>query len=201
MLSLTRRRFVGWLAAIGAMVGLRRAEALPMPTGGRQPVVLPEANLVALAQAVLPSSLGAAGIAKAVREFTRWLADYRAGTELLHPYGSSELSYAGASPVAAWRTQLMALESQARDRYGKSWVALGIGDRQALVRVALAGPKLSGMPSPLQATHIATALMAHFYDSSVATDLCYEAQIGKNQCRPLVHNARQPLPLAGGRTS
>lgn len=199
MLSLTRRRFVGWIGAISVLVGLRRSQALTTSGGERQPASLPQAPLMALAQAVLPSSLGAAGMAKAVREFTRWLAEYRAGTEVLHPYGSAEITYTGASPLASWRAQLTKLETQARARYGMGWVALGIPERQELVRAALAGQKLSGMPSPLQAPHLAAALMAHFYDSPEATDLCYQSQIGKKQCRPMVHNTRQPLPLASGR--
>jgi hypothetical protein len=38
-------------------------------------------------------------------------------------------------------------------------------------------------------------MLAHFYESPEAADLCYEAQIGKNQCRPLAASLRKPLPL------
>ena len=42
----------------------------------------------------------------------------------------------------------------------------------------------------------AVALLAHFYASPAATDLCYEARIGKDTCRPLAQSSRKPLPLA-----
>ena len=51
------------------------------------------------------------------------------------------------------------------------------------------------MPGVADANHVSLALLAHFYDSSAATDLCYEAQIGKQTCRPLAASARKPLPL------
>jgi hypothetical protein len=44
---------------------------------------------------------------------------------------------------------------------------------------------------------VAVALVAHYYASPAATDLCYGASIGREQCRPLAHSRRQPLPLQG----
>jgi hypothetical protein len=51
------------------------------------------------------------------------------------------------------------------------------------------------MPGIADASHVSLALLAHFYDSSAANDLCYEAKIGKATCRPLADSARKPLPL------
>jgi len=42
---------------------------------------------------------------------------------------------------------------------------------------------------------IAVALLAHFYESPGATDLCYEAQIGRQTCRPLAAQASKPRPI------
>jgi hypothetical protein len=162
--------------------------------------VLDEAMVVALAAAVLPSELGRDGAAGAARRFTQWLAGYRAGAEVLHPYGSAEIELLPPSPAAAWRGQLSALDAAARRAHGAGFGSLGIGQRQALVRDALAGATLVGMPAPLSAPHVAVALMSHFHGSPEATDLCYRAQIRKGQCRPLVTSSRQPLPLAGGPT-
>jgi hypothetical protein len=64
------------------------------------------------------------------------------------------------------------------------------------VRAALAGERGESLPSPLAAKHVALALLSHFYDSSAATDLCYESQIGRQQCRPLAAQAEKPTPLA-----
>jgi hypothetical protein len=59
----------------------------------------------------------------------------------------------------------------------------------------LEGQRLDRMPSVAEASHVAVALIAHFYDSSEANDLCYEAKIGKATCRPLEASARKPLPM------
>lgn len=152
----------------------------------------------AIAAAVLPSELGEDGVSGAARRFTKWIAGYRAGAEVLHPYGSAEIERLPPSPAATWRRQCAALDASARRAHGAGFVSLGIGQRQSLVRDALAGTKIAGMPDPLSAPHVAVALLAHFYGSPEGTDLCYRAQIRKGECRPLATSSRQPLPLAGG---
>jgi hypothetical protein len=72
---------------------------------------------------------------------------------------------------------------------------LSVAERTALVRSALQGQRVDRMPGVADASHVALALLAHFYESSAAADLCYEAQIGKNQCRPLAASSKKPLPL------
>jgi hypothetical protein len=198
MPRLSRRTFVGWIGALGAMLGARRVRADVAPHDSAQPAALPPAPLAALAAAVLPSELGAAGTAKAVREFARWVAEYRAGAEVLHGYGTDELTTLPALPLATWRAQLAALETAASSAHGKSFEALGLVERQGVVRQALAGRRMTGMPEVAAAPHVAIALLSHFYGSADATDLCYGVQIGPKQCRPLVHNGREPLPLARG---
>lgn len=198
MPRLSRRTFVGWIGALGAMLGVRRIRAAT-PTQPEQPATLPTAALAAVASAVLPSDLGADGTAKAVREFTRWVSGYRAGAEVLHGYGTDELDSLPPLPLAKWRTQLAALDRAATSAHGRSFQALGIAERQGLIRQVVAGGRAAaGMPDIANAPHIAIALLSHFYSSPEATDLCYGVQIGPKQCRPLVHNSRQPLPLARG---
>jgi hypothetical protein len=51
--------------------------------------------------------------------------------------------------------------------------------------------------SPLQADHIAVALLSHWAATSEAQDLAYGARIGAGQCRALADTPRRPLPLAG----
>ena len=46
------------------------------------------------------------------------------------------------------------------------------------------------------APHVAVALLAHWANSSAATDLAYGVVIGKDQCRVLADAPRRPLPLA-----
>jgi hypothetical protein len=90
---------------------------------------------------------------------------------------------------------LAALDDAARRRHGAAFPSLSRGDRQAIVRAALAGVRADSLPTPLTAEHVALALLAHFYDSPAATDLCYQANIARQQCRPLRAAPQQPVPL------
>jgi hypothetical protein len=122
---------------------------------------------------------------------------YRPGAEANHGYGTARIERLTADPRPQWQSQLAALDTEARRTRGQSFSALSLGDRQALVRAALAGERGGdALPSPLAARHVAVALLAHFYDSAVATDLCYESQIGRHQCRPLDGRRQPPVPLS-----
>ena len=182
---LSRRAFVGALAAaIPAAALVRRAHALAVDH-----ISADSRTLRALGEAVLPSELGTAGIASAVANFQRWIAGYREGAELLHGYGTSTLEKAGPTPATKWATQLARLDA-------KHFADLPIEQRRAIVRSELAELKVDRVGSVGRAPHVAVALLAHFYASPEATDLCYQAKIGKQTCRPLATSSRQPLPLA-----
>jgi hypothetical protein len=185
-----RRTFLGWLAAFAALPRVARAAVL------KRRAVPSQTMVRALGEALLPNELGKARMQIASDAFWRWMNGYRAGAELLHPYGSPKIDYAPESPVPAWERQLMALDRAARATYGAGFTALRAAQRQALVRTALADVKNARLDDVGGAPHIALGLLAHFYSSSDATDLAYQVQIGRNKCRPLVHNARKPLPIA-----
>jgi hypothetical protein len=153
------------------------------------------AQLSALAAAVLPTELGAEGTARAVASFQRWMDGYRPGAEVNHGYGTARIERLDADPRPQWRSQLSALDGDARRAGGASFAALSIAQRQTIVRTALAGERSETLPSPLAARHVALALLAHFYESPEANDLCYEAQIGRQQCRPLAAQAQRPVAL------
>jgi hypothetical protein len=153
------------------------------------------ATLDALAAAVLPSELGRAGTTRVAREFRDWGTKYREDAELVHGYGTSRLRATGPTPLTRWTTQLDELEAQAQSKHQQRFRDLGVEQRADLVRAALAGQRLDRMPSVVDANHVAVALLAHFYDSPTATDLCYNAHIGKQTCRPLSAQARKPLPM------
>ena len=194
------------MGAVAAAFGLPRP-ARSLDAGG-EPVrldddraprgsPLDDALLVALAAAVLPTELGAEGSRRAARAFATWVGGYVAGAEMLHGYGTAELRTAPALPLARWRTQLAALDAGSRQLHRLAFAEAGVAQRQAVVRQALAGGRVAGMPAVAGAAHVALALLAHFYDSPAATDLCHRARIGRNQCRPLGTASRRPLPLAG----
>ena len=194
----TRRTFIGWLSAVGAALGIgvrARASRAETPVSTEQSGALDAALVKGVADAVLPSELGNDGIATVSRAFTQWIGGYRPGVELVHPYGSTELRQTGESPIGRWRSQLAALNSAARDKHRKAFPALTREQKRELVMSALGTERLNRLPDPLQATHVAMALLAWYFATPGAVDLCYNAKIDRNQCRPLVHASRQPLPL------
>jgi hypothetical protein len=185
MSILSRRAFLGWLAtAIPAAVLVRRAHALAVDhlADNRRTVR-------ALGEAVLPSELGSSGTASAVDGFQKWIMGYRENAELLHGYGTSTLEKAGPTPATTWATQLARLDA-------RRFADLSLDKRRAMIRAELAELKVDRIGSVGRAPHVAIALLAHFYASPAATDLCYAAKIGKQTCRPLATSSRQPLPLA-----
>ena len=188
---LSRRGFLASLAAaLPLTVVVRRAHAAAVGHLESDP-----ATLDALAAAILPSELGRAGTANVAREFRDWGANYHENAELVHGYGTSRLRATGPTPLTRWAAQLDALEAQAQSTHQRPFRDLTVAQRAELVRVALQGQRLDRMPSVGDANHVAIALLAHFYDSSAANDFCYNAQIGKQTCRPLAASTRKPLPM------
>lgn len=104
---------------------------------------------------------------------------------MLHGYGTGEIRHTGPSPTR-WSAQLAELETAARKRGGGSFASRSREERTDLVRAALGGAAESGLPQ--------AGLLAHFYASSAAHDLCYQARIGKGSSRPLAESSKRPLP-------
>jgi hypothetical protein len=183
-----RRRFLTLLAAAVPTVALvRRAHAAAL-----EHLKSDSRDLDALADAVLPSELGRAGIARVAADFRAWGAGYRENAELVHGYGTSRLRFTGPTPLTRWTTQLDALDAAARSAHDRAFRDLSRDDRESLVRAALAKERLDRMPAVGAANHVALALLAHFYDSADAADLCYTAKIGKSTCRPLAVSPHAP---------
>lgn len=162
-----------------------------------EPVPLPAHTLRAVAAAVLPAELGADGRERAVTAFERWSDGLEPVAELSHPYLVPETRYSGPDPRPGWAAQLQGLEKECRARHGTDLADLdAAGRRQLLARgVGQAGP---GLGSPANANHVAVALMAHFFASPVATDMCYRRTIAKQQCRGLEGAGGEPLRVAAG---
>lgn len=193
MTGISRRRFFASLAAIIPIAFIvRRAHAAAVEHLASDP-----ATLDALGEAVLPTQLGHAGLTRAVAAFRDWGTGYHEDAELLHGYGTSRLRSTGATPVTRWTSQLDALDAAAQAKHTRPFKTLTVAQRADLVRDALKGERLDRMPNVAEANHVAVALLAHFYGSSGAADLCYQAHIGNQTCRPLGQQARKPLPLSG----
>jgi hypothetical protein len=134
------------------------------------------ATLREIAAVVLPSEADAARIAT---EFAAWVNDYRAGAETDHGYGNTRIRAKGPSPAANYLRDLAALK--------------GNVSRESLTATL----KQTDLPRTPGASHVAADLMAFYFRSSDANDLCYGAQIGRDQCRGLPGSDRPPAPLKG----
>ncbi len=162
---------------------------------GAGPVQLPGGTLRAVGEAVLPAELGEEGRERAVAAFERWSDGLEPVAELAHPYLVPEVRYSGPDPRPGWAAQLQGLEKECRARFGKDLGDLDVAGRRTL----LAGPvgqASPGLGSPSNSGHVAVALMAHFYRSPIATDLCYRRRIAKQQCRGLEGARGEPVQVA-----
>jgi hypothetical protein len=190
-MPVSRRSFLASLAAaVPLAVIARRAHAAAAEYVQGDP-----ATLDALAMTVLPSRLGRAGVVREAAAFRDRAAKYRENAELVHGYGTSRLRSTGPTPLTRWTAQLDQLDADAKRLRERRFRDLSAADREQIVRDALKAERLDRMPNVVDANHVAVALLAHFYESSAAADLCYEAQIGRQTCRPLAAQASKPRPM------
>lgn len=199
----SRRTFVSWLSGVAAALGIG-VRARPVAAGtlheaAAQGATLDPTMLRGIAEVVLPREIGNDGFDGVSRAFAQWIAAFRPGVELVHPYGSAQLRQTGESPAPRWRAQLADLDRAARNEHRRPFPSLTTDQRRALLLAALAEERTNRMPDPLTANHVALALIAWYYETPEANDLCYDARIGRNQCRPLVNASRRPLPLTDAR--
>ena len=187
-----RRRLLQWMAATAASWPLLRVRV-------RAANELSPGKLLVLrdlAPTVLPSQLGAKGVDEAVDAFVFWLRDYREGVPLSHGYGYPRLTRTGPSPVTRYGSQLMALQEAARARGGR-FATLALEQRRAVLDEALKQGGVTNLPGRPDGKHVVSDLMAHYFRSSAATDLCYNARIGRNTSRAIQITTVKPAPLSG----
>ncbi len=192
MAEINRRGFLGSVAAAlpVAAASPRALKRAKSSTPG-----LDDELIRALAHAVLPAELGSDGIDRVVAGFHSWLEEYEPGAELNHGYGTADIEVTPADPTPGWQSQLNELEREAQGRFQVSFVNLDSEGRRGIVRLQISGDRLDRLPRPYRARHVAVGLLAYFYSTPEATDLCYQAAIGKNNCRPLARSPREPISL------
>ncbi len=192
-MSDTRRSFLKQSVATVAAASV--AGCAPDDGGDTSPI--PGHTLRAVGDAVLPAELGDEGRERAVAAFERWSDGLEPVAELAHPYLVPETRYSGPDPRPGWAAQLQGLEKECQARFGKALRDLDVPARRKLLAgpVGAAGP---GLGSPANANHIAVALMAHFFRSPAATDMCYRRTIAKQQCRGLEGAGGEPVRAADG---
>ena len=194
-MSLSRRSFVVWLStALPVAMIARRAHALSVDALSQGASTT--RTLEAVGAVVLPTELGSTGTVRVVAAFQRWIAGYREHAELVHGYGTSRIRYTGPTPATRWAAQLDALDADARaSKPRRVFADLPVAEREKLLRTALAGERVDRMPAVGDANHVAIALLSFFYDSPEATNLCYQAQIDPQTCRPLSRSTQEPLRI------
>lgn len=189
MSALDRRRFLQTVAAAVP------AGTLAACAGDGTPQALPGDTLDALAEVALPAELGPQGIARTVAGFRRWLAEYRPVAELNHGYGTGDLEYTPAHPGPGWASQLEALDLEARQRHGVRFAELDTERRAMMVRATIARERMERLGDAADARHVAVGLLAYFYASPEAANLCYQAAIGQYSCRSLEQVSARPTDL------
>jgi hypothetical protein len=202
----SRRRFLAQSVALPVATllpgpPLRGQEAAPPSARDTTSPFAPDsaATLRALGEVVLPAGELAAGdLEIALQRFARWAEALEPVAELDHPYLSTdEIAYGPPDPRPAWQAQLEALELLASKRHGTSYTVLERAERERLLRDQLTQDLPQALPHPTSAPHVAIALLAWFYSSDEANDLCYRARIGRHQCRGLPSSVERPAPLRG----
>ena len=191
-----RRRAIQTLAAAAAALPLMRAELSALDLAIAQDLQPDKVFVLRdVAATVLPSAIGEQGQYEAVAEFLKWIRDYKEGVALSHGYGEPRLVKSGPSPKAGYVDQLAALEQAARARGGR-FGALPIEARRDILEAAFKAADVRSLPGRPDGKHVVADLMAHYFRSSGANDLCYNARIGRNTFRAIRVTTVRPAPLA-----
>ena len=189
---LSRRSFLGFvITSVPIANGINIGMLFPV-----QRQALDDAMLNAMAGAILPSEAGADGIRNSVTQFQTWVKEYLPGAERNHGYGSARIQNTGTDPAPRWAEQLRSLDVDARTKHNNGFAALGLSERREIVRAQLESNRANTIPGDVAgAAHVALALLASYYGSADATDLCYGVAIARNTCRPLANSLQMPVPL------
>lgn len=192
-----RRALLQWLVSGAAMLPLRRADLSALSAADE----LSAGHVFVLrdvASTVLPSAIGPKGQDEAVDNFLRWLREYKEGMPLSHGYGEPRLVRSGPSPAPGYGAQVTALQQAATVRGGR-FGALPLSERRAILDAAFTSAGIENLPGRPDGKHVVADLMAHYFRSSAANDLCYNARIGRHTYRAIRVTTVRPLPLSGGR--
>ena len=146
-----------------------------------------ETELEQLAVTVLPESLAPAEREAVVRQFIRWVREYKVHAEMQAGYGYPRVRYKPASPAPIYLVQL--------DLLGPALAKPDIAERRAAVAGELTKANVANLPPWPDGKHIASDLMSLYFMSPGANDVAYGAGIGKDLCRGLKDSGAEPVPL------
>ena len=185
-----RREALQTLATAAAALPLMRVPLEAQELTSDQVLVLRD-----VAETVLPSAIGAKGQNEAVDNFLRWIRDYQEGVPLSHGYGDPRLVKSGPSPAGGYSRQIADLQTAAKARGGR-FGSLPLDARRELLDAAFKAADVRNLPGRPDGKHIVADLMAHYFRSSAANDLCYNARIGRNTYRAIRVTTVRPQPLS-----
>ena len=196
MHAMKRRTLLQWLGGVAgaaATVPLRAIRVFAQP---RELTHESVATLYEIAATVLPASLGATRVRAIADKFVAWTRGYREGVALVARLRAS-------APAAIRRVAGAGLHRTAR----------GPGRRGERERCAVAGARPRHAPPAARrgagegqrsrtaargrpASTSSSDLMAFYFRSSEANDVCYSAMINREVCRPIAITTRKPAPLS-----
>ena len=185
-----RREAIKTLTTAAAALPLMRVQLRADELAPEQVFVLRD-----IAATVLPSAIGRKGQDEAVDNFLRWIREYKEGVALSHGYGEPRLVKSGPSPAPGYSRQITSLAQAAQARGGR-FGALPIEVRRELVDASFKAADVRNLPGRPDGTHVVVDLMAHYFRSSGANDLCYNARIGRNTYRAIRVTTVRPQPLS-----
>ncbi len=202
----SRRRFLKTAGALGAGVatigsaacGVKdpsARNATSLDAGSERTRGFDRTLLDALAATVLPASIGDSAILAATTSFVEWADGYEPVAEEMHGYGYADVRYLPADPSPAWRAQLTALDLLAHKHGVQGFASLPLVKRQELLRSVLRTHRGDRIPAPLDADHVAVALLAHWSSGAKASDSALGVQVAPGICRTLGEATRKPLPV------
>jgi hypothetical protein len=194
-----RRRAIQTLASAAALPLLRASLSADLSTVASAQVGELTADQVFvlrdIAGTVLPSAIGRKGQDEAVDAFLTWIRQYKEGVALSHGYGEPRLVKSGPTPAPAYAKQIAALQQAAQSRGGR-FGALPLEVRRELLDAAFKAAEVRSLPGRPDGKHVVADLMAHYFRSSAANDLCYNARIGRNTYRAIRVTTVRPAPLS-----
>jgi hypothetical protein len=183
---------VSGLAIAGCGTSEPGSESAAAPSSSSR--ALDPKRLETLARLVLPlSGLGDTGLRRVLDGFSKWLSELEPVAELDHAYiWTDEILYGPPDPAPLWASQLEALGLEAEKGHGASFEDLSPDNQRAILERQLPSELPPRLPEPARAPHVAIGLLAYFYNTAEANDLCYRAKIEKLSCRGIESGTTEP---------
>jgi hypothetical protein len=197
-----RRTLLQLLSAFFALQPFARLRLLASPQAAEFAFTSDQQKtLQAIAEVVMPESIGSDGRVVPVARFMAWHTNYKAGADMGHGYGNSQVRAVSPAPVLPrYTAQFAALDQAAQTKGAARFADLPMAARRAIVEAQLNGPPaITRFPSRPTGANLIADFMGFYYTSAAAHDLAYKAAIGREDCRSLVDSDQPPAPLQGVR--